>query len=198
MGQLECIDALLKAGADVALKDTVRDSLSPQQRGVVRCVTRRLISPPLPPLISLAHSTTASALVVRRRIQNAAESCSFPPRPFVHQAQCTDIYALDSDEQGWRFSGSLALHWAAYFGHGEAVKMLLDHGSPVDTVDDGRSTALQAAAHTGHAEAAEMIIAAGADVNAADEVRWESDLRQLLGRRISQLVCRLVNMRSPS
>ncbi len=69
--------------------------------------------------------------------------------------------------------GFTPLGLAAFFGHGDAVKVLLDHGAAVDTSDKSRfaNTALDAAVAANHADVVRILLAAGAPVNVRDSVR---------------------------
>ena len=61
------------------------------------------------------------------------------------------------------------LHEAAARGHVEIIQTLLDHGAPVDVLDDtfdGSQTPLHYAALLSHVEACRVLLDAGADVNA--------------------------------
>jgi ankyrin repeat protein len=62
--------------------------------------------------------------------------------------------------------GFTPLGLAAFFGHGDAVKVLLDHGAEIDGTDKSRfaNTALDAAVAANHAEVVKVLLAAGAKV----------------------------------
>ena len=66
--------------------------------------------------------------------------------------------------------GFTPLGLAAFFGHADAVKVLLDHGASVDAKDQSRfgNTALDAAVAANHAEVARVLLAAGAGANVRD------------------------------
>jgi ankyrin repeat protein len=69
--------------------------------------------------------------------------------------------------------GFTPLGLAAFFGHADAVRVLLDHGATVDQVDRSRfaNTALDAAVAANHADVARILLAAGASANVRDAVR---------------------------
>ena len=69
--------------------------------------------------------------------------------------------------------GFTPLGLAAFFGNGDAVKVLLEHGAAVDQTDRSRfaNTALDAAVAANHAEVVRILLAAGARVNVRDSVR---------------------------
>lgn len=55
------------------------------------------------------------------------------------------------------------LFYAAYFGNPACVKFLLEHGTPVDGLNERQATALMGAAEQGHLECARLLYDAGAD-----------------------------------
>jgi len=74
------------------------------------------------------------------------------------------LHAVDTD-------GSTALHCAAWKGHTETVKVLLDAGAPVNVHNaNGHwgTTPLHAAAHANQPAIVELLIQNGADINAKD------------------------------
>jgi ankyrin repeat protein len=74
----------------------------------------------------------------------------------------TLVQARESD-------GSTPLHYAAWKGHPEAAKLLLDAGAEVDAQNEGGhwgGTPLHAAAHANQRAVAELLLAHGADPHA--------------------------------
>nr|CAA9282670.1 hypothetical protein AVDCRST_MAG63-4058 [uncultured Armatimonadetes bacterium] len=61
-----------------------------------------------------------------------------------------------------------ALHLAATFGQPQIARLLLDHGHPVDAVDQWGTTPLMDAAKMGHIDVARALLDRGAQVNARD------------------------------
>lgn len=70
--------------------------------------------------------------------------------------------------------GYTPLHYAAYFGHGEAAGYLIGIGAEVDSIsmDPLRNQPLHAAASSGHVEVARILLDAGADPNAEQTGQW--------------------------
>ena len=62
------------------------------------------------------------------------------------------------------------LHTAAYFGHLEIAKFLVDYGASVDAVDDQLRTPLHFAAEEGRTQVVKFLIHSGANVNALDHI----------------------------
>jgi uncharacterized protein len=63
--------------------------------------------------------------------------------------------------------GDAPLVMAAYLGHSEIVRLLLQAGADVKATDPGmKATALHAAAYAGRTEAAKLLIAHGIDIDA--------------------------------
>ncbi|KAM0796420.1 ankyrin repeat-containing domain protein [Usnea florida] len=61
------------------------------------------------------------------------------------------------------------LHIAAYFGHLEISRFLIDHGASIDGVDDHFWTPLHFAAKEGRTQVAKLLIRSGANVNALND-----------------------------
>ncbi|MEO8138418.1 MAG: ankyrin repeat domain-containing protein [Gemmatimonadota bacterium] len=70
--------------------------------------------------------------------------------------------------------GYTPLHYAAYFGHTDAVRYLIAIGADVASIsmDPLRNQPLHAAAGSGHIEIARILLDAGADVNAEQSGQW--------------------------
>lgn len=63
-------------------------------------------------------------------------------------------------------SGDWPLIMAAYLGHTDVLKALLEAGANVGVLDPGmQATALHAAAYAGHAEACRLLLAHGVELN---------------------------------
>lgn len=63
-------------------------------------------------------------------------------------------------------NGDAPLVMAAYLGHADIVRMLLDAGADLAAVDPGmRATALHAAAYAGRTEAARVLVERGIDID---------------------------------
>lgn len=74
-------------------------------------------------------------------------------------AEGADVNELDPN-------GDAPLVMAAYLGHTEIVRLLLEAGADVTAVDPGmKATALHAAAYAGRTEAARLLIAHGIDID---------------------------------
>lgn len=75
--------------------------------------------------------------------------------------------------------GFTALHLAAYFGHADIVRILLDEGVDVGPVadNDSRVRPLHSAVAGGHADVVDQLLDAGADV----DVRQEGGFTPLMG-----------------
>ena len=63
------------------------------------------------------------------------------------------------------------LHWAAYFGHTQAVTLLLEYGAQIDAKDSFGIVPLREAAYAGHTEIVKILIDRGSDVNSIDRQR---------------------------
>ena len=74
--------------------------------------------------------------------------------------QDVDVDAVDA-------AGDVPLIMAAYLGHAEITRLLLEAGADVTAVDPGmKATALHAAAYAGRTEPAKLLIEYGIDVDA--------------------------------
>ena len=75
------------------------------------------------------------------------------------------------------------LHWAALYGHVEAVRALLAAGASIHMRDEFYATALGAAVKGGSLEIVRMLIAAGADVKWREERGLETALHSAVSRQ---------------
>ncbi len=70
--------------------------------------------------------------------------------------------------------GFTPLHLAAFFGHADALRLLLDRGAPVDAVATNpmRVRPLHSAAAGPHPECVRLLVEAGAEVDARQHGGW--------------------------
>ncbi len=64
--------------------------------------------------------------------------------------------------------GKTVLHAAAYAGHNEIVRYLLENGAGINTASNANSIALHGAAYHGHPETVKLLIESGSEVNQAN------------------------------
>ncbi len=81
---------------------------------------------------------------------------------------------LDEDPNligAWSGDGFAPLHLAAFFGRGDAVRLLLDRGADVDAVarNDMEVQALHSAVAAGHRDIVAALLVAGANPNARQQ-----------------------------
>lgn len=71
-------------------------------------------------------------------------------------------------------AGYTPLHYAAYFGHLEAARYLLEIGADVDSVslDPLRNQPIHAAASSGHVTVVRLLLAHGANPRATQSGQW--------------------------
>jgi len=58
------------------------------------------------------------------------------------------------------------LHWAAWHGHTDIARLLIEKGAEVNAKNASQQTPLHSAAWHGHADIARLLIENGAEVNA--------------------------------
>jgi uncharacterized protein len=76
------------------------------------------------------------------------------------------------DRTGWDFTGAPPIHFAAYYGHVDAVVYLLSCGAGIDSKDAAGTTALHAAAWTGNEDLLQMLLKKGACSSILDYDGW--------------------------
>jgi ankyrin repeat protein len=82
-------------------------------------------------------------------------------------AQVRRLIAQDFDVNATDAAGDVPLIMAAYLGHAEITRLLLEADADVTAVDPGmKATALHAAAYAGRTEPAKLLIEYGIDVDA--------------------------------
>jgi ankyrin repeat protein len=72
---------------------------------------------------------------------------------------------------------------AAWNGHLEIVKLLLEHGADVNAKMEGLGTALHLAASNGHLEIVKLLLENGADVNAKTEGGYGETAVEIANRK---------------
>ncbi|MEZ0327389.1 MAG: ankyrin repeat domain-containing protein [Fimbriimonas sp.] len=118
---------------------------------------------PSPILLAIYYGQTDIAHLLRDRIGSLS---------IQEAAALGDLHELSASEADLtQFSddGFFPLGYAAFFGHIDAVKLLLERGAAVDQVSKNPLgvTPLHAALANGHKEIARVLIRAGADVGAS-------------------------------
>lgn len=93
---------------------------------------------------------------------------------------------------GWTCSGSryTPLHYAAYYGHLEVCRLLLQCKANVDARDCGQQSPLTLAISHGHIEVCELLLQCNADVEARNSSGW-TGLHHAVYHN-SMKVCRLL------
>ena len=76
------------------------------------------------------------------------------------------------DRTGWDFTGAPPIHFAAYYGHKEAVLFLLSNEADIEGRDSAGTTPLHAAAWTGNERLFKTLLRKGADISAQDYDGW--------------------------
>ncbi|KAK6780725.1 hypothetical protein RDI58_022909 [Solanum bulbocastanum] len=141
-GNSHCISALIEAGADVNIRDSIGDSVMSLavKYGNLDCVQV---------LIEFGYT-----------IENSADR-------FLHYAAATDRVDLmeilclgyaDMDLNSLDSQGRTPLHIAAIHGHVEVIQFLVSVGSDIDMLDTQGWTPLHFAAHQGHVEAVGVLL----------------------------------------
>jgi ankyrin repeat protein len=100
---------------------------------------------------------------------------------------------LDADGEAWKRTdkaGNQALHVAAWGGHADAVKLLLDRGAEVDARGFDDWTALHFAASKDHAEVCKLLLEAGADREALNGVSRTA--MQMAGEKAREVIGKFV------
>ena len=84
--------------------------------------------------------------------------------------------------------GETALHRAASRGHLKAVRLLLERGAQVDSVDGEGVTPLILASYRGQTDVVKLLLERGADANAREKRNGLSSLSHAVGRGDRDLV----------
>jgi ankyrin repeat protein len=77
--------------------------------------------------------------------------------------------------------GRTPLHWAAYGGRFDVVKLLLEHGADPNTQDEDGRTPLHKAAYKGHVDVVKLFLELGVDPNTQDKDGGRRCTRRRLG-----------------
>lgn len=110
---------------------------------------------------------------------------------------CGEDFCEDSDEKVEQYfqydrDNGTALMRAAYNGHLEVVKLLLDKGAKVNIQNEAGSTSLMKAAYNGHFEIVKLLIDKGASVN-LKEKHGSTALIKSVARGHTKIVKLLLN-----
>merc|ERR1712136_66260 len=86
-----------------------------------------------------------------------------------------------------------ALMYAATYGHIDAVRVLLDHGSDIEATSKDGWTSLITATYNGHIDVVQYLIQRDANIEAADERGWTPLMHVAFNGDIKTLKCLLEN-----
>ncbi|XP_078589034.1 uncharacterized protein LOC144869532 isoform X2 [Branchiostoma floridae x Branchiostoma japonicum] len=150
----ETVSALLKAGADITIRDKwLRTALHLAAWN--------------------GHIKTLSALLVANADVNARNDKLRTPLHVAslngHTETVTALHTAGADVNIWDDEQSFPLHLAAQNGHHETVSALLKAGADVNVFNDGQKTPLHLATENMCHEAVSALLTAGADVNTWDD-----------------------------
>ena len=110
---------------------------------------------------------TADALVAGGAALNVFDAAALGDAETLGALVADDGSLIDA----WSADGFTALHFAAFLGGTEAVRVCLDAGADVNAVarNDMRVQPLHSAAANGNVESCRLLLDAGADVNAQQQ-----------------------------
>lgn len=117
---------------------------------------------------SLIESKTKTGNTVAHSVAGSGRNATYGPPEEGSREFLETFVKGKSDVNARSDSGSTALHAAAYYGHLEATKFLIENGADVNAVrsSDGE-TPLHKAASTGKLKVAELLLQAGARTDIA-------------------------------
>ncbi|XP_015250018.1 PREDICTED: ankyrin repeat domain-containing protein 50-like [Cyprinodon variegatus] len=148
----DCVNQLESSGQTLLAKAAHEGSVN---------MTKYLLAHESDPLISDNHGQTPLTLASR---QGHVKVLSVLLEWTKRQNTETVVAMMEHvDNEGWT-----ALRSAAWGGHCEAVRLLLDAGADVNGCDSEGRTALRAAAWGGHEEIVIILLEYGAHINKAD------------------------------
>ena len=110
--------------------------------------------------------------MVEAILPHAGELDVFEAAALGDTARLREVLAEERDAaRAWSSDGYTALHYACFFGTGEAAQALVDAGADLEAIarGDNRVAPLQSAAAGGNVGAAHVLLDAGADVNCREE-----------------------------
>lgn len=129
---------------------------------------------------ALMHALYLGHEGIARQIASQLDDLDFHQAAALGDAPCmAEHLAAGADVASPTPDGFTALHLASFFGRGETVRRLIDHGAPIDAVATNGSNLrpLASAVAGGHLEVVELLLAAGAD----PEVRQAGGFTPLMG-----------------
>ena len=151
----EIADLLIDAGADVNATDNYE--VTPLALACTNAspgMVKRLLSAGANQNATQATGETVLMTCARGGVWDAVD-------PLLTRA--VDVNATEASH------GQTALMWAAWEGHTQVVRGLIEHGADVHTRTTTGYSALLLAAREGYTETTQALLEAGADVNAAAE-----------------------------
>ncbi|XP_065888702.1 inversin-like [Dysidea avara] len=155
LGLSEIVTLLLDRGADYSCADAVGATplhYAAQKSETVDCVQALLTDEQLKDVPDRDGRTA---------VMWAAQNGNYVVIQLLLDNQVSDVHACEKN-------GTTALHIAALYGYANCVRLLLQHGAQVNTIDAEQQSPLFRACERGHTEVMVTLLQAGADVNLAD------------------------------
>ncbi len=113
--------------------------------------------------ISLASALAGVSSVAAQDAQSRLWDAAIAGDTLTIRQAVADGARIDSLDTRANPNGRLALNWAAWYDHPDAIRVLLALGAPLEAENRTGFTALHHAAESGSVAAARVLIAAGAD-----------------------------------
>lgn len=129
-------------------------------------------------VVGVAAAIPAISFIRENRQWELTKAASSGDLPTV--IRCVKAGAsIDREPDSPAGGGEPALVAAAWDGHDEVIRFLLDHGARINVTDSGGNTALMAAANRGRISTVGLLLSRGADPNIRGEAIPIIDITQV-------------------